>query len=252
MEKDAYYFPHFCNARHDRKVKRLVKELGVEGYGLFFMTLEVLREQLDFKYPLSDLDLLADEFGTSEQKLRVVICNYKLFEVDEEESFFSPKLITYLQPYLEMKKKRSLAGKIGAEKRWGVDGNANGNANGNAIAQLKHSYSDDIAKNSKVKESKVKENIYSAFFENVWSVYPNKKGKAQVKDSQRKVLHDLGEEVILKCIKRYKQDKPDWQQYQNGSTFFNGGYIDYLDENYKVKAESKPKKPIQVVVEGYL
>ena len=55
--KDAYYFPHFCNARHDRKIKRVTKELGVEGYGIYFMVLEVLREQTDFKYPLSEIDL---------------------------------------------------------------------------------------------------------------------------------------------------------------------------------------------------
>jgi hypothetical protein len=43
LSKDAYYFPHFYNARHDRKIKRLRKDLGIEGYGIFFMLLEVLR-----------------------------------------------------------------------------------------------------------------------------------------------------------------------------------------------------------------
>jgi hypothetical protein len=52
MEKEAYYFPHFCNARHDRKIRRLRKELGVEGYGIYFMLLETLREQQDLMYPL--------------------------------------------------------------------------------------------------------------------------------------------------------------------------------------------------------
>ena len=108
--KDAFYFPHFCNARNDRKLKRVIKELGVEGYGIYFMVLEVLREQENFKYPLEDLDLLADEFNTSEQKLRTVICNYKLFQVDEEENFFSIKFIEYLTPYLEAKQKNRIAG----------------------------------------------------------------------------------------------------------------------------------------------
>lgn len=110
MKKDAFYFPHFCNARHDRKISRLRKELGIEGYGIFFMLLEILRDQIDFKYPLDDLDLLADEFGTSEQKIRVVICNYKLFEIDDEFRFFSPKLLLYLQPYFNMKEQRKAAG----------------------------------------------------------------------------------------------------------------------------------------------
>lgn len=117
MKKDAFYFPHFCNARHDRKIKRVLKELGIEGYGIYFMLLEVLREQTDFKYPLSEIDLLADEFGTSEQKVKVVICNYGLFEIDENDMLFSLKLIEFLQPYLKMKEQRSLAGKASAEKR---------------------------------------------------------------------------------------------------------------------------------------
>lgn len=110
MEKDAYYFPHFCNARRDRKIQRLRKELGLEGYGIFFMLLETLREQADFKYPCEDFDILADEFGTSEQKVRTVICNYGLFEVDENEMFFSPKFIFYLSPYLESKEQSRISG----------------------------------------------------------------------------------------------------------------------------------------------
>jgi len=117
MEKEAFYFPHFCNARHDRKIRRLRKELGTEGYGIYFMLLETLREQQDLMYPLEDLDLLAEEFGVSEAKVRVTICNYELFEVDEEEKFFSPKMLVYLEPYFKMKEQRKLAGKASAEKR---------------------------------------------------------------------------------------------------------------------------------------
>jgi hypothetical protein len=139
--KDAYYFPHFCNARHDRKIKRVLKELGIEGYGIYFMLLEVLREQTDFKYPLNELDLLADEFGTSEQKVRIVVCNYGLFQVDEFQSFFSLKLIEFMQPYLKMKEQRSLAGKASAVKR---------------TQRLLNDRSTTVQQ-SKVKESKVNE-----------------------------------------------------------------------------------------------
>lgn len=140
-KKDAYYFPHFCNARHDRKIKRIRKELGPEGYGIFFMLLEILREQTDLRYPLEDVDLLADEIGSSEQKVKVVICNYKLFEIDEEQKFFSPKLIFYLQPYFEKSERARLA----ANKRW-----SDANAYANALPE----HCDSNA--SKVKESKVK------------------------------------------------------------------------------------------------
>jgi len=92
MNKDAFYFPHFSNARNDRKILRLRRELGTEGYGIYFMILEILRDSTDYKYPLEDIDLLADEFKVSEPKVRTVICNYHLFEVDENQMFFSAKL----------------------------------------------------------------------------------------------------------------------------------------------------------------
>lgn len=117
MQKDAFYFPHFSNARHDRKLKRVIKELGVEGYGIYFMILEVLRDQDSFIYPLDDIDLLADEFGTSEQKVRTVICNYKLFQVDEDNMFFSVKFNEFMQPYLNMKEQRRQAGIKSGEAR---------------------------------------------------------------------------------------------------------------------------------------
>jgi len=108
MEKDAFYFPHFSNARNDRKLRRVRKELGMEGYGIYFAILEVLRDQKDFKYPLEDIDLLAEDFGTSEQKVRAVVTLYKLFENDDED-FFSIKFNEFLTPYLDAKERKKIA-----------------------------------------------------------------------------------------------------------------------------------------------
>jgi hypothetical protein len=147
MKKDAYYFPHYCNARSDRKIKRLIKQLGVEGYGIFFMILETLREQTDFKYPVEDIDLLADEFGTSETKVRAVVTAYDLFAIDEN-TFFSPKQVLYLQPYLE----KSQRARDAARLRWDKV-----NEKKDAFALPEHSKSIADQNASKVKESKVKE-----------------------------------------------------------------------------------------------
>ena len=70
------------------------------------------------------------------------------------------------------------------------------------------------------------------FFESVWALYPEKKGKGQISDAKKRVLFGIGFEEISRCVVRYKADKPDWKKYQNGSTFFNSGYVDYLDANY--------------------
>ena len=71
-------------------------------------------------------------------------------------------------------------------------------------------------------------------FESVWKLYPNKRGKNKIKITTKKELYRIGYEEISRCIERYKADiqKTPWKNTQNGSTFFRGGYIDYLDANY--------------------
>ena len=72
-------------------------------------------------------------------------------------------------------------------------------------------------------------------FERLWRLYPCKKGKGQVSDTQKKRLLAIGEAELVKAIERYSselQKDAGWRKPQNGSTFFNSGYVDYLDENF--------------------
>ena len=83
-----------------------------------------------------------------------------------------------------------------------------------------------------------------AFFESIWELYPVKRGKSQVSDTKRKALFKIGYEAIEQAINRYLTElKKDasWRKPQNGSTFFNSGYVDYLDENFEPsKTEPQP------------
>lgn len=77
------------------------------------------------------------------------------------------------------------------------------------------------------------------FFESIWKLYPNKKGKGQISLSTKKKLFKLGFNAIKSSIDNYKKDEDlktngGYKEYQNGSTFFRTGYVDYissLDEN---------------------
>lgn len=69
------------------------------------------------------------------------------------------------------------------------------------------------------------------FFETLWAEYPNKKGKAKVTQKAMREMNRLGYEKLHRALERYQAEKPEWQHWQNGSTFFNGGYLDYLDES---------------------
>lgn len=97
---------------------------------------------------------------------------------------------------------------------------------------------DEKKKCEKPKEASKKE--INECFERLWKLYPKKAGKGQVSDTRKKKLYQIGEEEIKRAIQRYKDDllKETWRKPQNGSTFFNSGYVDYLDKNYE-----KPPEP---------
>lgn len=74
-----------------------------------------------------------------------------------------------------------------------------------------------------------------ALFEKLWKLYPVKKGKGQVSIAAKQRLLKVGYEEMARSIERYKADldrDSRWEP-QNGSTFFNSGYVDYLDANYQ-------------------
>ncbi len=75
-----------------------------------------------------------------------------------------------------------------------------------------------------------------ALFEDLWKLYPSKKGKGQVSLAAKQRLLKVGHEEMVRAIDRYMMDlekDKEWRKPQNGSTFFNSGYVDYLDENYE-------------------
>lgn len=82
------------------------------------------------------------------------------------------------------------------------------------------------------------------FFDSIWKLYPVKKGKGQVSKSKRTELYKIGEGEMHRAIHRYltelKKDA-DWRKPQNGSTFFNSGYVDYLDANF----EPQERQPVK-------
>lgn len=98
-----------------------------------------------------------------------------------------------------------------------------------SINNICASVPDDTAKANRKKEA-------NELFEQLWKAYPSKKGKAQVSDTAKARLLKIGYDEMMRAIDRYTYDlekDSDWRKPQNGSTFFNSGYVDYLDANYK-------------------
>lgn len=120
-----------------------------------------------------------------------------------------------------------------------------GPAKGTALEQQRNSGGTQTTINNNIN------NINSAF-ENLWKLYPNKKGKGQVSQAKKKEICTVGYDEMVRCINRYIKDlkKDSWRKPQNGSTFFNSGYVDYLDKNYSETTTTNCKKEV-TQLDGY-
>ena len=154
--KKTNYFSHDSNARNDSKIIPLRMKLGIEGYGIYFMIIERLREESNYTC-LKDYDGLAFDFRTTKEKIKSVIEDFDLFEFTDDGYFYSKSLKQRMLIKDEKSKKRSEAGVLGNEKRWKKP-EKTPIENQSVIAKVSQcDKNSSQVKESKVKESKVKE-----------------------------------------------------------------------------------------------
>lgn len=79
-------------------------------------------------------------------------------------------------------------------------------------------------------------------------MYPSKRGKNQVKDKTKRQLMGVRTEDMRKAIDRYVAEveaAPYDRQWLNGSTWFNGRFLDYINDDYTpppVAGGSSPRR----------
>ena len=120
MSKTVPNFLFPTNFRNGKNIKRLIKDFNVQGYGIAVYLLETLAETEGHQYPISDIDIIADEMKVSIPVINTVISAYGLFEIVEGKDgkqFISSQLNKWLQPYYTKVEKLSRAGKISALKK---------------------------------------------------------------------------------------------------------------------------------------
>lgn len=108
--KDSYWFRHDSNAKDDFKCMLLIEQLGCEGFGIFWILVETLREQKDYRYPFSLIGGLARKYNTTQAKMETVVKEYQLFELDENSFFFSHSFDRRMENLDKVKEQRRLAG----------------------------------------------------------------------------------------------------------------------------------------------
>lgn len=120
--KDARYFKHDANARNDPKTKALINKLGLEGYGRFWVLIEVLRESSHYRIEDKPYvwECLAEEFKCDIKSAKefVEMCTdiYELLE-REDGFYYSTSLLARMMQLEEIREKRRMA----AYKRYESD-----------------------------------------------------------------------------------------------------------------------------------
>ncbi len=123
-EKDAYYFPHDCNARNDPKILALRSVYGAEGYGVYWMLVEILREQPDYKLQVTKYlyHTLAMQMQVQKDRLQEIVeaCCNEFVEggspllVNDGQYLYSASLLRRMEKVDDISKLRKEA----ARKRW--------------------------------------------------------------------------------------------------------------------------------------
>ena len=170
-KKEAYYFTHDYNARNDEKIKDLVMDMGMEGYGIFWSIVEDLYNNANVLQ--TNYKRIAYELRCDEQKVRKVVCEFNLFVISDEK--FSSNSV---KKRIKEKEKKSKQASISARKRW--DANAlPTQSDSNAIKERKGK---EINKKKESIEKKfippTPEEVVSYFSENGYTEYAAKKAFA--------------------------------------------------------------------------
>lgn len=108
------YFSHDSKARLDAKIINLRSRYGAEGYGVFFMILERLREEDNFM-SVKDYNALAFDFRVDSALVKSVIEDFGLFAFTEDgKCFYS---VSFMKR-MKIKEQVSESRKTAAIARW--------------------------------------------------------------------------------------------------------------------------------------
>ena len=177
--KDAYYFSHDSNARNDQRLMKLRMKYGPEGYGIYFMIIEILRDTEDYKLHISDVKSICFDIRDDEEKVLDVLKNYSLFEF-EGDYFYSKSLTRRMDKLDRIKEKRRESGKMGAIATAKVRQVLESETASDVASaeQVKHSKAKQSkVENSKEKKSKQVKEPISLSFDLFWNLYDYKQSR---------------------------------------------------------------------------
>ena len=121
MSKETFYFSHDYNARNDIKIQALLVDHVAAGYGVYWVIVEILHEEAVRKLNLNNLTYvaIARQASTSVEQVKAIVkccMEYGLF-TEDDEYFFSKRVLGNINKRLDISEKRAKAGRMSAKKQ---------------------------------------------------------------------------------------------------------------------------------------
>ena len=121
MAKETYYFSHDSNALTDTKILNMRADYGLEGYGLYWAIIEMMRNEETYKLELSKNTYRAIKTLTNtsieiEKYIKDCIEDYKLF-IKAESQFYSKSLLNRMMEYEKKRETNRENGKLGGRPK---------------------------------------------------------------------------------------------------------------------------------------
>lgn len=117
MTKKTSYFSHDANARNDEKILAVRMRHGAEGYGVYFMILERMRDSKDYIH-VKDYNIIAFDLRVSNALIKSIVEDFGLFVFTEDGMhFYSESFKERMIPLENLREQRRKAGLKSAEKR---------------------------------------------------------------------------------------------------------------------------------------
>ena len=191
-----------------------------------------------------------DDIAERDQlNLYKAIFNYAFYDIEPELDGPARGFFAVIKPQIDANVRRRMNGARGGRpsKTYGLD-NKKPMVSDNENRRLKNEKANgnvNVNVNDNEENTSPCESALETLFSELWALYPRKMGKGSVSKSTKQKLLKIGREKMISAIERFKadmerQNRP-LDKYPYGSTFFNSGYLDYLD-GPEVK-ETPPEEP---------
>lgn len=250
--KDAYYFSHDANALTDPKILAMRCDYGLEGYGLYWSIIEMMRNEETYRLNYNKNTFRAIKSLTNtkievEKYINDCVNDYELFKL-ENNKLFSNSLLRRMEDYDHKKiisrenGKKGGAPKGNQNARKTKENNQETTQNNQQVDLIQAETTQN--NQSKVKESKVNKNKEKENTENINSADLLQKyfieclGSTNLNAIQECIsyLDDLPIEVIRIALQKTADANANWKYTK---TILNNWVTKKIDSVEKVKIEDE-------------